>query len=189
MRKYLTLRNILLCSGAFIAFVFFFLSFAVKAEITSTEADFSYVFNNSVWGSTSVTTVAQGGNVTMTDPIPADQRAVSALPLLGFIFLLVGALGAPVCAFFINNEKARLVCILSCGFLAVLGGVFQFFGGDSALQQYAKSSGITPAQAQTLLEAFHAKTSPGAMGIVCGVFGIISGLTMGCSQFVPDKKF
>ena len=48
MKKFLTVRNIVLLSGALLLVVAFFLSFAAKLSISNSGVDGAY--NNIVWG-------------------------------------------------------------------------------------------------------------------------------------------
>ena len=185
MKKFLTLKNIIICAAAFVGLVVFFLSFAVQAQLKGTEAghDMLVKIVNSVWGATEGRTYVDGKfQIAM-----ALDGGVSALPILGFIFVLVGAIGAVLVAILVKKPFAKWI-ILWFGVLALLGGVFQFFGGQSAYAAYAKSLGTTVEKAKEYLASEGVKANPGALGVILGILSILVGGAFGVAALLPEKK-
>ena len=185
MKKFLTLRNVIICSAALIGLIVFFLSFAVKAQASGVQGGHQMllVFDNSIWGAKEIHAYQDGQVVTSF----AGKGGIAALPLIGFILLLVGVLGGALVAFLVNKPYAKWI-ILGCGALAVLGGVFQFFGGEACYSAYAAYDNITIEESKTWFQSFDAKVGPGALGIVLAILSILVGGGFVASQFVPEKS-
>ncbi len=185
MKKFLTLKNILICAAAFVGLVVFFLSFAVQAQLKGTTGGHTMVAKivNSVWGATEGRTYQDGQFVVAMRL----DGGVSILPILGFVFVLLGAIGAVLVAFLVKKPWAKWV-VLACGVLALLGGVFQFFGGESAYVAYAKSIDATVEQAKAYLADQGIKANPGALGIILGILSILVGGAFGAAALLPEKK-
>lgn len=185
MKKFLTLKNIILFGAAFVALLAFFLSFAVQARVTGTEHGHTMLikFVNSVWGSTEGRTYADGEFVMAM----ALKGGVYALVLVGFILVLVGAIGAVLVALLVKKPFAKWI-ILCCGVLVLLGGVFQFFGGNAAYSAYAKYAGCSFDEAKAYFESQNAKCNPGPLGIILGILSILAGGAFGVAALLPEKK-
>ena len=185
MKKFLTLRNVIICSAALIGLIVFFLSFVVKAEASGVQSGHQMLLtvDNSIWGATKINAY-QDGQLAQSF---AGKGGIAALPLIGFILLLVGVLGGALVAFLVNKPYAKWI-VLGCGALAVLGGVFQFFGGEACYSAYAAYDGTTVEQAKAWFQTFDAKVGPGALGIVLAILSILVGGGFVASQFVPEKS-
>ena len=187
MKEKLTLRNIIICSAAFIALLIFCLSFAVKAHIEIEGAH--YRFFTAVWHIEKVVGV-ENGHIETT-MLPKEYTSLFALPLVGFILALVAGIGAVVIALLIKNEKLSKILILVCAVLMIAGGVFMFFVGESAIRTFTLANGGTLAHVTEMKEVMKelgGKYYTGALGIICGVLSILAGAVMGVFQFLPDKK-
>ena len=192
MKKFLTLRNIVLCAGALLLLVAFFLSFGAKA--TGVEMGVKFSYNNIVWGSNSVT--SDGKTYTFAEMFGIAAAKPAVLPLVGLILMLVAALGAIVVALFVKKPWAKWV-VLALAILAVAGGVFQFF----AMQGFCRGvtlalcekAGITDKEHieeayNTYLQSMKDDGTKFTMSVVEGVLGIVGGLAVGASQFLPENK-
>ncbi len=183
MKQYLTLRNLVSAIIALVAVTFFGLSFAAKSTLTMTgQGGLEIVFHGSVWGATSYTQSAATGAGSFTQEIPAEYRTVFALPLVGFISLGVGGLGAFAGSLFIKDEKVKKIVVLSAAGLVLVGGVFQFFNGQNGLYQAAKIADVSVEQ---IKETFTAKGN--ALCTTSGIMSCVSAVALGAFQFVPDK--
>ena len=193
MKKFLTLKNIVLCSGALLLLVAFFLSFGATAHGTNHGVASSY--DNIVWGCNSLT--IDGVKHPLSELMPGLVRAKpAALQLTGIILMLVAAIGAALVALLVKKPWAKWI-VVGLAVVAVAGAVFQFF----ALQGFvrgmvnamAENLGITDKEAieQEYKEFLKNAREDGVkitMNIVMGVLGIIGGLAVGASQFLPEKK-
>ena len=192
MKKFLTLRNIVLCAGALLLLVAFFLSFGAKA--TGVEMGMKSAYNNIIWGCDSLT--INGETHTLAEIMGFKAAKPAALPLVGLILMLVAALGAVVVALFVKKPWAKWV-VLALAVLAVAGAVFQFFAMQGFCRgmvlAIAEKNGVTDKQAieeayNTYLQKMKDADVKFTMSTVMGVLGIVGGLAVGASQFLPEKK-
>ena len=192
MKKFFTLRNIILLAGAFILVLFFFLSFAGKCVAYVDGYKFSY--NLIVWGSNSLT--MEGHKVPVSDlGIGVDHFQPSALLLVGFILMLLAAIGAVLVALLVKKPFAKWI-IVACAGVALIGAIFQFLAKDSFARAYigtlAKGAGMTKEEIREAIAEFKGEmTKAGAkfvLNVLAGVFGIIGAGAIGVSQFLPEKK-
>ena len=184
MKGKLTLRNVLICAGAFLAILVFVFSFLTALRSTSSYGDAEAL--NVIWGSTQVKDLASG----KISDLPEARKALG-LPLVGVILVLVGGLCALVMALFgeklIKDEKVRKIVLLVAAGLVVLGGVFQFFVVSAYISSNAKEAGVTVEEYKKQLEVMGVTLSS-AMSIVSGILAILGGGAICASQFVADKK-
>ena len=183
MKGKLTLRNVLICAGAFLAILVFVFSFLTALRSTSSFGDMEAL--NVIWGSTQAKDIASG----KISDLPEAQKALG-LPLVGAIMVLVGGLCALVMALFgeklIKDEKVRKIVVLVAAGLVVLGGVFQFFVVSSYISVQAKKAGVTVEEYKKQIEAMGVTLSS-AMSIVSGIVGIVGGGAICASEFVKGK--
>ena len=185
MKKFLTLKNIVLCGAALLALIVFFLSFAVQARVTGVNLGnrMLIIFDNSVWGATKGRYYIDG-EFAMNMAL---KGGVYALVLVGFILVLVGAIGAVLVGLLVKKPFAKWI-VLCFAVLVLVGGVFQFFGGNAAYTAYAKYAGCTFEQAKNYFESTNAKCNPGPLGIVLAILSILAGAGIGVSALLPEKK-
>ena len=193
MKKFFTLRNIVLLAGSFILVQFFFLSFAGKC--VAYVDGYKYSYNLIVWGSNSFT--VEGHKVPISDlGIGVDHFQPSALLLVGFILMLLAAIGAVLVALLVKKPFAKWI-IVACAGVALIGAIFQFLAKDSFARAYigtmAKAAGMTDKEQirEAIAEFKGEMTKSGAkfvLNVLAGVFGIIGAGAIGVSQFLPEKK-
>lgn len=183
MKGKLTLRNVLICAGAFLAVLVFVFSFLTALRSTSSYGDMEAL--NVIWGATKAKDIASG----KISDLPEAQKALG-LPLVGAILVLVGGLCALVMALFgeklIKDEKVRKIVVLVAAGLVVLGGVFQFFVVSAYISAQAKANGVTVEQYKKLLED-GGVTLSSTMSIVSGILAVLGGGAICASEFVKSK--
>ena len=192
MKKFLTLKNILVCAGALLLLVVFFLSFGAKA--TMVDHGYKMSFNNIIWGCSSMT--VDGAKHGVDSVFGAQKAQPAVLQLIGLILVLLAAIGAAVVAFLVKKPWAKWV-VLALAVLALAGAIFQFF----ALQGFARAVTLTQAKAagitdketieQAYQEGVKAMKDEGikfVMSTLCGVFGIVGALAIGAGALLPEKK-
>ena len=185
MKKFFTLRNILICAGAFLGLLIFVFSFLAAFRLTN-GSDWEE-YRTFIWGCRTVG-FSSGASVTM--PAEDALKAV-ALPLVGAILALVAALGAAFVVLFgdklLKNEKVSKICLIVCGGLLVLGGVFTFFAQEGLISIVADEMGITAENLKKGWDVAGTKVSCG-LPIVSGILGVLGGGAIVVSQFLPEKK-
>ena len=132
MKEKLTLRNVIIWGAAFLGLLFFFLSFAVKAQVYGygEGGKVAYVFTNAIWGGKSLE-LYFNGQLLATDPV---QEKPFILPIIGLILLIVAVVGAVLVSFLVKDNKLSKILLIVAGGLAIVGGVFVFFVGESAIR-------------------------------------------------------
>lgn len=193
MKKFLTLKNIILCSGALLLLVAFFLSFGATVHGENHGVTSSY--NNIVWGCDSIT--MDGTKHALSELMPGLERAKpAALQLVGIILMLVAAIGAALVALLVKKPWAKWI-VVGLAVVAVAGAVFQFFAlqgfARGMINAMAEKMGITDKETieqeyQEFLKTAREQGAKITMNIVMGVLGILGGLAVGASQFLPEKK-
>ena len=193
MKKFLTLKNIVLCCGALFLLVAFFMSFAAK--LTSYQSGFTQSYNNIIWGSNSITLNGEKHSFVELS-IGIDKADPAALPLVGLILMLLAAIGAILVALLVKKPWAKWV-VVGLAVLAITGAVFQFFAMSGFLRgmvnAMARAAHVTNQQAieeeyQHALESMKEQGARTTVSTLMGVFGIVGGLAVGASQFLPEKK-
>ena len=193
MKKIFTLKNIVLFAGALLLLVAFFISFAAK--LTAYQSGFTQSYNNIIWGSNSITLNGEKHSFVELG-IGIDKADPAALPLVGVILMILAAIGAILVALLVKKPWAKWV-VVGLGVLAITGAVFQFFAMTGFLRgmvnAMARALGITDKQAieqeyQSALQAMKEQGARTTVSTLMGVFGIVGGLAVGASQFLPEKK-
>ena len=185
MKKFFTLRNILVCAGAFLGLLIFVFSFLTALRFTNGNDWNEY--KGIIWGCRTVA-FSNGSSITSSAD---DALKALGLPLVGAILALVAALGAAVLVLFgdklFKNEKVSKIALIVCGGLLVLGGVFAFFTQESFIKVAADEAGISVENYKKALEIAGTKISCG-LPVVSGILGILGGAAIVVSQFLPNKK-
>ena len=181
MKKFLTLKNVLLCCAAVFAVVAFILSFTAGVHLKDGHG-VDAMFYNFIWGPKRF---SESG-VTADIPSNVLPMPVATLPLVGALLVIVGVCAAVVCAFLIKKPFVKWV-VVGCGALAVVGGVFFFLFKSGGVAQFAKVMGLTIEQAESAIAAAGIKFSS-AGAVVAGILGIFAGGSCIASQFLPEKK-
>lgn len=195
MKKFLTLRNIVLCSGALFLLVAFFISFAAKLSLTLEGEQGS--FNGIVWGCKTFTIGGETMPISKADLQINGSIVPSGLLLAGAILMFVGAAGAVVVALLLKKPWAKWV-VLGCAAVALTGAIFQFFALDSfvrALVDTLVKESTEPVskeqyeQALVIYKQMIGGFAPKAtVNVLMGVFGIVGSLAIGASRFIPEKE-
>ena len=181
MKKFLTLKNILLCGAAVFAIVAFILSFTAGVHFKDDEGN-GAMFYNFIWGPKRFAEMGYEAAI----PSALLPMPVPTISIVGALLVIVGAAAAVVIGLLINKPIAKWV-VLGCGAVAVVGGVFFFLFRSGAVAQFAKMIGVTIAQAEATIEAHSIKvTSAGA--VVGGILGILAGGSCIASALLPEKK-
>ena len=191
MKEKLTLRNVIIWGAAFLGLLFFFLSFAVKAQVygQGEGGKWQYVFTNAIWSDSTLEIYLNGKLM--------DAGAVTGkpfiLPIIGVILLLVAVIGAVLVSFLVKDAKLSKILLIAAGGVAILGGVFVFFVGESALRSFAYAMGgeealndMASIRAEMKQAGFH--DGPRALGVIIGIVAILAGASFGVAPFLPEKK-
>ena len=192
MKKFLTLKNILICAGALLLLVAFFLSFGAKATIIDGGHKMSY--NNIIWGCKTFTT--DGNQTTIKYILGADKLKVMTLQLIGLILMLLGAIGAAVVALLVKKPFAKWI-VVGLAAIALAGAVFQFF----ALQGFARAFVLTEAEVahvtdkeaiedaiKDAIKIFKDEGLRFGMNIAMGIVGSLGAVAIGAGALLPEKK-
>ena len=188
MKEKLTLRNVIVWGAAFLGLLFFFLSFAACASMRFNDghATAEYTFKNAIWASDYV--IAKANGVVIAEgPVTGSPYA---LPIVGIILVLVGALAAVVISILVKDSKIRMFTLIGAGVVSILGGVFIFFVGESAIKTLwvLSESPIPFDQFKAAYKAAGATWGPNALPIIIGIVAILAGCAYGVSSFLPEKK-
>ena len=187
MKEKLTLRNVIILSAALIAVVVFALSFLVRGCIEMEGG--KYIFTFAVYRPLEVIGI-ENGHTEVIDLRKYDT-VTFALPLIGVILTLLSAIAAFVVTFVVKDEKVAKIALLVCGGLTVVGGVFQFFVGETALRSFTN---IESGSLENLdwvrekLREMGGKYYTGGLGIVDAVLAILAGCAFAVAPFLPEKK-
>lgn len=183
MKKFLTLKNILICCGLVFALVAFFLSFAASFTVTVDHVRGQLL--HIVWG---CDMAIYEGHAQST---PYEVGPAVAL-LLGAIFMLVGALGAAVVGLLVKKPWAKWVVVV-LALLVLAGAVMQFF----FIRSFANAFGKAMAKAEhmdpktisdQLFKEFKSGNPSAPIPVVQGILGILAGLGLGAAVLLPEKK-
>lgn len=184
MKKFLTLRNVLICAGALLAILVFIFSFVAEFRAVSPMGDSSLL--DFIWGGTKMRNNATGAIADGGDGV-----GVVVLPMIGAILAILGGLCAVVIALFgdklFKNEKVAKIVLLVAGGLIVLGGVFTLFAQEGYIGNVAKAEGVTVDQYKAIIESQNITLKCG-LPIVSGILGVLGGGAIVASQFVPEKS-
>ena len=187
MKKFFTLKNIVLFAGALLLLVAFCLSFA--ATFTFTNGGTTITWFNFVWG---VNKSQIGSTVYFDDK--AMEPAV--FPFVGLILIFVGMIAAVLVVFLVKKPFAKYI-VAGCAVVILAGAIMQFIVIASAARAYArylcKSLNITDKEQIKLVikqysEHFKDEGGKSAICVVMGILGILGASAIGVSQFLPEKK-
>ena len=184
MKKFLTVKNILVCAGVLFGLLVFIFSFLAAFRV---QAGTNWVeYKGIIWGSAKA--VDNQGNTANFDP----KVGALALPLIGAILALVAGLCACVFGFFgeklVKDAKVRKIIMLVCGGLLVLGGIFSFIYLDAFKAALVKQAGVNnfsyiELEWKAAVGATSYTTSC-ALPIISGILAILGGGAVCASEFV-----
>lgn len=199
MKKYLTLRNVIMASAVFVVLLFFFLSFAINVNGTFYDGAHRYkVFiKGVVWGATEFGGVNLDTGENMSSSVYlAFGIATTGLNLpvfFGLLLPLLGAIALVICFFVIKNKKVFSYVALGIALVFVVGGILQFLVmpglKSSMLREYLKT-GFNEVEAKSFLNLALSTYGfkIGALSIISGIFTILSGGALAVSQLIKDKE-
>ena len=193
MKKFLTLRNVVLCCAAVLVLAAFVMSFFVSINATMMGQTGSY--KHILWGCDKA--ILEGQEITVPEMGIYTDRTIKAmaLPLAGLIMMVVATVGAVLVALFVKKPFAKYV-VAGLGLVILAGGIMQFW----PLESFARSNvlsmkGIEGASKEEIKEmiefyvkAFKEANASAPVAIVMGVLGCLSGVAVATSQFLPEKK-
>ena len=200
MKKYLTLRNVIMASAAFIGLLVFFLSFAVNASgVTSLlGGSMRVTFKNIVWGSkvmvgTNLDT-GETRSVPLFEMFGISSTGLNLPVFFGVLLPLIAVIALGVCFFVVKSKKVFTYVVFGAALFFVAGGILQFFsvsGLESALaRQLYNEGGATATEAKQaaslLVSGYNLKAS--ALSIISGILTILAGGALVTSQFIKDKE-
>ena len=171
MKKFFTLKNILLCAAGLFAVAVFVFSFLTSYRV---EAGNNWLeFKGIIWGAKQIA-YSNGDIKAISEPMKA-----VALPLIGAILVLVGAIIACVCGLAFQKKRWAKLVIASAATMMVLGGVFCFLyrlGFENSLMEHYEVDSMDKVEAlwKIALVSSSVKTSCG-LPIVSGILSIVSG--------------
>ena len=182
MKKFFTLKNLLLCAAVLFAIVVFCFSFLTSFRVEAGSKWLEY--RGIIWGAQKV--AYSNGDVSA---LSAQMDAV-ALPLVGAILVLVGAIVACVFGFAFKKQGWAKFAVVAGAALMVLGGVFCFLyraGFDAALMKYYGVDDMNQVELvwKASLVSSSVKTSCG-LPIVSGILAILGG-SIACGSIFLKK--
>ena len=191
MKKFLSLKNILVCAGALLGVLVFALSFADGLVGTT---DFGNTkMPNLVWGVKQIIFYGGGAEVKWAfyDGFGISTSGILPLPFVGVLLALIAAVAACVVLFLVKDAKVQKIALLVCAGLLLVGGVFQFFAGAMFPDHVANqmiAAGVIPESNRELVHKMFSDMHVNAVVILTGIFGVLGGLSVAVSQFLPEKK-
>ena len=143
MKKFFTVRNILIMGATFFAALVLLFSFVASAKVTvyyfngpNDPFPSTVTFYNFVWGSSKIN-VASWANGIGTYPLKESFGSVGPVAF-GVVLVVLSAGLATVSALVIKNEKLKKVLILVAAGFMLLGGVLHFFVRGSFIENVAR---------------------------------------------------
>ena len=199
MKKFVTLRNVIMGAAAFVALLFFFLSFAVNASGIADlgEGNMRITFKGVIWGSHTMvgTNLATGASnaVSIKEMLGVSSTGLNLPVFFGILLPLLAAIAVGVCLFVVKNKKVFTYVVLGAALLFVAGGILQFFSvsglrgaiADRLVAELNYPRGIAINTAELFTSAYNLKVS--ALSVISGVFTILAGCGLVVSQVVEDK--
>ena len=191
MKEKLTLRNVIVWGAAFLGLLFFFLSFAAKAQLYGEDGGdkIAYIFRNAIWSCNFLEAHLNGGYMVGN----AIDGKPFVLPIIGIVLLLLAVLAAVAISFFVKDNKLSKILLIACGGLAIVGGVFIFFVGESALRSFVYLmegedglAHIEEYRAELLKGGWH--MGPRFLSTLIGIVAILAGGAFIAAPFLPEKK-
>lgn len=188
MKNKINMRILFLVGFVVLGIVTFFMSFAVAAEYnyTNTGDTLTMAFTNSVWKPDELRLYING-KFSSSAAIPDQYKAISPVPLLGFIFLLIGNLLALLFGLVVRNKKARITLVIISAVIILIGGVLQFFGGESAIAMVAKLAGTTQQEARDLIAQEGSAVGPGHIGTITAILSVLISIGVVSTEFTKEK--
>ena len=185
MKKYFTLKNIILLSAAFVALLCFCLSFAVRAFVNTPE--YNIVFKNAIWSASHVELYYKGALVDSS----VHTGMPFALPIIGYVLAILSVFAIVFAVFFIKDAKIKKIVTFVCAGTLVVGGIFTFFFSDNGLRTiYFLEAGTMEGyeDAKKEVATLGSTYSGGVLGYILASFLVISGLAVAGTEVAPLIK-
>ena len=188
MKKLPLVNTLLIVIPAILGVIVFFMSFGVAGEVIYSESGHSLkmVFGNTIWGPNELRAYVDNQFQASTN-IPAQYSKASFLPIFGYILTILGSLLSFI-ALAIKDRKARIGFLVFIGAIILLGGIFQFFAGESIYATSAKMAGMSIEEVKRGSMQSGEVVTPGFLGIFGAILTMLSAATIAMSQFVTAKK-
>ena len=193
MKKFLTLRNAVLCFAATLVLAAFIMSFFVSLDATVEGVKGSY--KHILWGCDKA--VANGRTTPISDmgTFSADKLKAMGLPLAGVIMMVIATIGAILVALLVKKPFAKYV-VAGLGLVILAGGIMQFWPVESFARSYVYSfKGVEEASKANIdyaieqhIALFKQLNAHAPLAVVMGVFGCLSGVAISVSGFLPEKQ-
>lgn len=186
MKKFLTLRNVLICGAVLFALLVFLFSFMAAYRVTPSNGHW-YQSQTIIWGSRT-TKNWDGSSYTAS---ANDAEKALGLPIVGAIFALLVAGGLVLVLLLgeklFKDEKIRKIVLFALAGLLVLAGIFTFFAQLQFETNIAKEANMTLKEYHDFMKDMNWKASCG-LPIVSGILAMLGGAAVAASQFIPDKQ-
>ena len=176
MKNLLSVRGMLIAVGTLLGILVFVFSFlvSVKSVNSALGVTTTTIENGVIWGCGSVKIITGSTEITKTiDP----KHGALLLPLIGAILALVGGLGACLVLLLVKDAKLSRICLIVCGALLVVGGVFYLLTMNSYYAEEAKRLNTTVEDIKKGLKLLGTKVSS-PLATVGGILGIVGGLSV-----------
>ena len=189
MKKFLTLRNVIIWTAALIGLVMFFVSFALPAKMVADGLEGT--LDHVIWGFDSMT--AGSYHTTIAEAYHFKSADANGFGLVGFLFTLISALALVVAVFLIKKEKIAKIVIFASAGLMLVGGIFQLLVVpgisssfvNAAIRAYGEGA---RQEAKAVGDIMQGYCSLSGGSIVCAILTFVAAIGAGASQFVPDKQ-
>ena len=194
MKKYLTLKNCVLCFAGVLVLTTFILSFFVS--INGALQEEKCVFNHALWGCDTITFAGKDHPIKQLQ-IFGDKNNLKMMGVAfaGLLMMVLGTIAAILVALFLKKPWAKYV-VVGCAAVVLAGGIMQFFPLESFARSFVNSYYNISEASQSEVEAMvndmiavfknHDGNAP--VSVVMGVFGCLSAVGLGAVPFLPEKQ-
>ena len=198
MKKFLTLRNIVLAAGALVAIVGFVLTFFADVAY-DLGGGYAMEYKGVIYGCSKL--VYAGQEFTIAEftegvfGIRVEKYGLMVVPFIGALLMVVGAVAACVVGLLVKKPFAKWI-VLACGVVVLAGGIMQFFPleafADAEVRAVYGAAGVTDEEAikeavQNDLEALKEAGAKCTLAIVSGILACVGGVAAGASAFLGKK--
>ncbi len=194
MKKFLTLKNLILCGVSLLALLVFIFSFSTNVNMYDAAGNLTGRSLAVIWGGKTDIGIGYVLSVKYEYPVAANHSAL-ALPLIGSLLVFL----AGICALclglfgekFLKDAKTLKICMFVLAGLMVLGGVFVLLTPLSFFNVIAKERAeLQGVDVETMKELMKAQggTLKSTKAIVSGIMAILGGAAVVVSQLLPAKK-
>ena len=190
MKKFLTLRNAVLCCAAVLVLAALIMSFFVSLNATVGGMQASY--KHILWGCDILVENGKPINISELNTYIGKTIKPMILPLIGLIMMVVATIGAILIALLVKKPFAKYI-VAGLGLVILASGIMQFWPIESfAYANVTSTKGIQQDQVKDLVEyyikLYKLLDASVPLAIVMGVLGCLSGVAVAASQFLPEKK-